>query len=1052
MTETSSGRVLLAIPSINGGDLLARMLPTLRGAERSVVVLDQASTDDTAAVCAQHGVELVQLGRPHTYTEACNIGARLARERGADYVCVANNDIVFKTDVVSRLVAEMDADPSLGIAAPSQIIIDDKLDKQPLSYRVFWKLRNVEFFHDTVATPDPAQRLDADFCELTCAVIRQSVIEEIGFLDDTYGFYHEDADFGFRLQKAGYSCAYFPQIQIEHYSSSTFSREKSERKAAYIARNKLHFATKHLGLGLRHDLAAAAHEDPFAATRGAYLERYGLIEEERPELSIGQPSRSGSGWLLTTFAGDTLPEHWAAHRKRYDVILTASQWVQALFNEAGFDTVRAIPPGVDTDIFQPWGPMPVKDEEAIYLMVAGADQNVALADTLEAWHRFDAAGRRARLVVVGHGLLRNAWRNPDSSWFEGAFHVARFDAERIEFREIISHVEPHELASLYRWADFTIFAAAGVPGVAPILESLACGTPCLFAAYGPAAELIHDGALSFGSGFPEQAAIRGNKPDIDGLLKALNRSSDLDETSYLALQRSGLNLVRARHTVRHSVMAIYRICEEFQKRDPARVLKSLQRRSSQSVQAISWGTEGLSAPASVRQRLGPMIARRVMTLGRLTEDFGRNWQDSGLSHAARSIGDELRQFAAHRSQQFGDASQNSMRSLRRSLARRLPPPQRKAKLVDDAALLIGYIDADLGLGESSRGMARAMADADVRFAIYPFTVGVESRRSQPFMQDRYDEANNYPVNIIEVATNELATVFDHLPAGRLSGRYNILRTYWELSKAPAAWRPLLSRVDELWVPNAFVEESFRHVFEGPITVVPPCIDIKPTDLDGRVRFDLDPKRFYFMFSFDYFSFPQRKNPLGLVRAFRKAFPDPATPVGLIVKSTGAVGHYPEIKQALRDASRQDGRIEIIDETLDRREMLALIQAADCYTSLHRAEGFGLGMAEAMALGKPVIATAYSGNAEFVTPETAYAIPYKLRDVPPDGYVYPEGQVWAEPDEAASAAAMAQVFGDQAEARERAHAGQAFIARRFGPANVGNIAATRLAEIFASLKI
>ena len=159
-----------------------------------------------------------------------------------------------------------------------------------------------------------------------------------------------------------------------------------------------------------------------------------------------------------------------------------------------------------------------------------------------------------------------------------------------------------------------------------------------------------------------------------------------------------------------------------------------------------------------------------------------------------------------------------------------------------------------------------------------------------------------------------------------------------------------------------------------------------------------------------------------------------------------------IKQALRDASRQDGRIEIIDETLDRREMLALIQAADCYTSLHRAEGFGLGMAEAMALGKPVIATASSGNAEFVTPETAYAIPYKLRDVPPDGYVYPEGQVWAEPDEAACAAAMAQVFGNQAEAQERAHAGQAFIARRFGPANVGKIVATRLAEIFARLKL
>ena len=111
----------MAIPSIDGGGLLARMLPTLRFPSANIVVLDQGSTDETAAVCAEHDLTLIQLGRPHTYTEACNIAADLARERGADYLCVANNDIIFRTPVLDEMVAEMERDPRLGIVAPSQI-------------------------------------------------------------------------------------------------------------------------------------------------------------------------------------------------------------------------------------------------------------------------------------------------------------------------------------------------------------------------------------------------------------------------------------------------------------------------------------------------------------------------------------------------------------------------------------------------------------------------------------------------------------------------------------------------------------------------------------------------------------------------------------------------------------------------------------------------------------------------------------------------------------------------------------------------------------------
>ena len=247
--EDGLRRSLFVIPSIEGGTLLARMLPTIDLPKQQVVVLDQGSLDDTAEICAEEGVELIQLGRPHTYTEACNIGVKLARDRGAQYLFVSNNDIKFVTDVAQQLLREMLDDPALGIVAPSQVLVDEKLGQRLVSYRVQWNLESMEFTHDFAAPDHDARRLEADFCELTCSLVRMSVIDEIGFLDDEYGFYHEDADFGFRLRQAGYVAAYLPQAQIEHFVSSTFSAECESKKRAYIERNKRLFAEKHLGYG-----------------------------------------------------------------------------------------------------------------------------------------------------------------------------------------------------------------------------------------------------------------------------------------------------------------------------------------------------------------------------------------------------------------------------------------------------------------------------------------------------------------------------------------------------------------------------------------------------------------------------------------------------------------------------------------------------------------------------------------------------------------------------------------------------------------------------------
>jgi glycosyltransferase involved in cell wall biosynthesis len=212
--------------------------------------------------------------------------------------------------------------------------------------------------------------------------------------------------------------------------------------------------------------------------------------------------------------------------------------------------------------------------------------------------------------------------------------------------------------------------------------------------------------------------------------------------------------------------------------------------------------------------------------------------------------------------------------------------------------------------------------------------------------------------------------------------------------------------------------------------------------------DLD--RFYFMFSFDYNSSLERKNPLGVLRAFQAAFPNLSEDVGLVIKSTG--GHdYASLKAEIYRVAHQDRRILIIDATMSRSEILSLVGQSDCYVSLHRSEGFGLGMAEAMGLGTVVIGTDYSGSTDFLSSRTAFPIRYVLRQVREGEYVFGVGQKWAEPDESAAAEAMQRVFHDPSERRTRAAAAKALVELRYSRETAGAVAIRRLEQIHTIIR-
>jgi len=220
----------------------------------------------------------------------------------------------------------------------------------------------------------------------------------------------------------------------------------------------------------------------------------------------------------------------------------------------------------------------------------------------------------------------------------------------------------------------------------------------------------------------------------------------------------------------------------------------------------------------------------------------------------------------------------------------------------------------------------------------------------------------------------------------------------------------------------------------------------------RAAYDLPLDATVFMTTFDTYSFISRKNPAATIRAFLAAFGHGAAEVRLIIKThnlTAVLGepNARKLVAEIQDLVARDERIILIDQTLPYADLLALKAACDCYVSLHRSEGWGFGALEAMQLGLPVIATAFSGNLEFCTPETAYNVPSRPVYLKPNDYIFVQpGDVWAEPDEAAAAAMMQAVIDDPLAAKAKGMAAKAFVGAHFSQEAVGIRYRARLMEI------
>jgi glycosyltransferase involved in cell wall biosynthesis len=343
----------------------------------------------------------------------------------------------------------------------------------------------------------------------------------------------------------------------------------------------------------------------------------------------------------------------------------------------------------------------------------------------------------------------------------------------------------------------------------------------------------------------------------------------------------------------------------------------------------------------------------------------------------------------------------------------------------------GYAFAESGTGQIVRSVVAALAAEGIPYAVVPFTRTIT--RQQHRFGDLGVAAPAFDTNLICVNADQVPLFFDSLRGQLLPGARNIGLWAWEVEDLPAAMTASERPFDEVWGISRFTAAALSRSLTRPVRAFP--LPVVVPEVRSRTRAELGmPEGFLFLFCFDYDSVFRRKNPLAVVAAFRRAFPDPSGVV-LYIKTTNAERHAAEA-EALRAAARDCANIVLRDAYVSSDDYFSMLDACDCYVSLHRSEGFGLTVAEAMALGKPVISTAYSTTLEFANDSNSFPVPSRLVEVGDDAPPYPSHSRWAEPDVAAAAAQIARVYHDRAGAAAVGARARADIEALHGPAARG----------------
>lgn len=359
--------------------------------------------------------------------------------------------------------------------------------------------------------------------------------------------------------------------------------------------------------------------------------------------------------------------------------------------------------------------------------------------------------------------------------------------------------------------------------------------------------------------------------------------------------------------------------------------------------------------------------------------------------------------------------------------------------------LIGLVRAEMGLGQSCRLLANTLDYSEIPYSLYNFELPSTLMHAEDHSLDsKISEDLSYGINLIHINPDEMLLMYDRLPRSCWDYSYNIAFWLWELEEIPQSWYKYFSMLDEIWTPSEFISRSLRKVTRLPVKTMPYCVTAQTDSAFNRAYFHLPEDTFLFLSMYDSNSTMERKNPMGAVEAFKRAFSPNDSHVGLVLKVNNARESDLSI---LKDALKDYPNIYYITETLEKTAVNTLIANCDVFVSLHRAEGFGLVMAEAMLVGTPCIATNWSSNTEFMNSSVACMVDYTFTSLKEDYPPYKKGAVWADPNVDQASEYMQRLSKDEKFYHHISEAARSYISKKLGMEQASENIKLRVTQIY-----
>jgi len=372
-----------------------------------------------------------------------------------------------------------------------------------------------------------------------------------------------------------------------------------------------------------------------------------------------------------------------------------------------------------------------------------------------------------------------------------------------------------------------------------------------------------------------------------------------------------------------------------------------------------------------------------------------------------------------------------------------PEPPHKLPSAPPGLTIVGYLSGTFGVAEAARSLARSCIAAGIPVKGMDLCTPTMGQRSHDSLSFPPVSAP-FPIQLLYVNAEEAMPTKALLGMSGRDASYTIAFWHWEQPQIPLRHHAAFAEINEVWVPSTFVQDAVAPVSPLPVFKVPHAVQFIPSPQVTRQTFGLPSDRKLVLVMFDFLSYQYRKNPQAAIAAFRLAAKKNPS-LGLVLK-TQSGDKAPEALAELRESLRDLPHVTFIDQSLSRQQMWDLQSCCDILLSLHRAEGFGLGPAEMMYLGKPVVATGWSANMDFMNVDNSLPVRFQLVPLAEAVGPYDAGPLWAEADIDHAAWCLLRLAEDEQFASRLGARASETVRRALDPLVIGRQVADRLAVI------